>query len=362
MIYLFYQSMILRMAAAAVASFLIVIFLGRPMIRFLIRQKLGDRPEFYHSDLNQLTRDKSDIPTMGGILIIIAIFASVLIFADLGNYYIRMAMVALVWLGGVGAADDWIKLRRASGKGSRDGLRTWEKLLFQIGLAVLLSIFIQSYGRNVETTRCFYLPFKADPIYLPMLGHIIITALTIVGASNAVNLTDGMDGLAAGCLVIVSGFLLIIAWLVGVEQWASAFHLPLVARAEEMTILCASVLGSCLGFLWYNAPPAYVFMGDTGSLPLGGLIGYVAIVTRQELLLLIAGGVFVMEAGSVLLQVSFFKLTKPGAGMPGRRIFRVAPIHHHFHLGGWAEPKVVVRFWILSVIFAGLALAMLKLR
>jgi len=171
-----------------------------------------------------------------------------------------------------------------------------------------------------------------------------------------------MDGLAPGCVMIVSTVLLILAEIVGVAVWARSFHFPLVAGSAEMTVLCAAIFGSCLGFLWYNAHPAQVFMGDTGSLPLGGLLGYVAVVTRMELLLVLAGGVFVMEAGSVILQVSYFKLTRPAGGMEGRRLFRVAPIHHHFHLGGWAETKVVVRFWILGMIFAALTLATLKLR
>jgi len=360
--WLFYQSLILRIAGAAMLSFVIVMVLGPRMIRLLIRRKVGDRPEFDHADLNQLTRYKSNTPTMGGSLIVIAVFVSVLLFADLGNFYIRMAMLALVWLGGLGAADDWIKLRYSTGVGSRDGLKMWEKILFQIGLAVLLSIFMCSHGRNVETTRMFYIPFWAQPVAISLLAHVVITVGTMVGSSNAVNLTDGMDGLAAGCLMIVAGFFLLISWIVGVEQWAAIFKLPLVYRAEEMTILCGSIFGACLGFLWYNAHPAQVFMGDTGSLPLGGLMGYVAVVTRQELLLLIAGGVFVMEAVSVIVQIGYFKLTKPAGGMAGRRFFRCAPLHHHFHLGGWAESKVVVRFWLLGIIFAAVALATLKLR
>jgi len=191
---------------------------------------------------------------------------------------------------------------------------------------------------------------------------VVITILTMVGACNAVNLTDGMDGLASGCTTIVAGVLLLLSWVVGVAAWATFFDLPLVVGSQEMTVLCAAVLGGCLGFLWYNAHPAQVFMGDTGSLPLGAMLGYIAVVTRQEVLLLIAGGVFVMEAGSVLLQIGYFKATKPAAGLQGKRLFRCAPLHHHFHLGGWAESKVVVRFWLLGIIFAALALATLKLR
>ena len=368
MIYLFYRGLILRMAGAAVVSFLVVMVLAPRMIRMLVRKKIGDRPEFDHADLNQLTRHKANTPTMGGLLIVIAVLVSVLLFANTRNYYVRMALVALVWLGVLGLADDWSKLRQgSSGETRRVGLRMYQKLLFQIAPAVILGIFTYSYGREsmvdgVNPAHSFYLPFTRWAIPLGVGAYTVLTVLTMVGTSNAVNLTDGMDGLAAGCLVIVAVVLLLVSEIVGVRAWARFFNLPLVAGAAEMTILCAAIVGSCLGFLWYNAHPAQVFMGDTGSLPLGGLIGYIAVVTRQEALLLIAGGVFVMEAGSVLLQVGYFKLTKPKGGIEGKRLFRVAPLHHHFHLGGWAESKVVVRFWLLGILFAALALATLKLR
>jgi phospho-N-acetylmuramoyl-pentapeptide-transferase len=197
---------------------------------------------------------------------------------------------------------------------------------------------------------------------LPLIAYIIIGVLTMVGMSNAVNLSDGMDGLASGCVCIAMMVLLVLSWLAGVRNWAGVFNLPFIPAAAEMTVLCSAMFGATLGFLWYNAPPAQVFMGDTGSLPLGGLIGYIAIVIRHELLLLLIGGVFVMEAASVMLQVGYFKLTRPGPGLPGKRIFRCAPMHHHFHLGGWAETKVVIRFWVLGIIFAAIAIATLKLR
>ncbi len=348
-------------------SFLLIMFLGRPLIRFLVRQKLGDRPEFDHADLNELTRHKSNTPTMGGMLIVIAILVSALVFADTGNMYVRIALVVLLMFGGLGAVDDWIKLRHSAGKGTRDGLRMWEKILFQIGFAVLAAIFTYSHGRGsaiagINPAHNFYFPFKAAPIDLPLGAYVIITVLTMVGACNAVNLTDGMDGLAGGCTLIVAGVFLLVAWIVGVAEWASFFDLPLVLDSQEMAVICAAVLGASLGFLWFNAHPAQVFMGDTGSLPLGALVGYIAVVTRQEILLMIAGGVFVMEAGSVILQIGYFKLTKPTGGMEGKRLFRCAPLHHHFHLSGWSESKVVVRFWVLGIIFAALALATLKLK
>lgn len=372
MIYLFYTGQILRIAGAAVVSFFIVMLLGPAMIRFLIRKKLGDRPEFDHADLNRLSKHKSKTPTMGGILIVISILVSVLLFANFGNGYIRMGLLALLWLGFLGAIDDWKKLHASDDDDSRDGLKMYQKILFQIALPVLLAIFMRIYGSQsaildqsgkwINPATHFYFPFGIEPVFLPLIAYVIITVLTMAGASNAVNLTDGMDGLAPGCVMITSVVFLILAEIVGVPEWAINFNMPLVAGAGEMTILCAAMFGSCLGFLWFNAHPAQVFMGDTGSLPLGGMLGYIAVVTRMEMLLILAGGVFVMEAMSVILQVGYFKWTKPKGGIEGKRLFRCAPIHHHFHLGGWADTKVVVRFWILAIIFAALALATLKMR
>lgn len=373
MIYFFYQGLILRIAGAAVVSFLVVFALGPRMIGFLIRRKLGDRPEFDHADLNRLARHKSNTPTMGGALIVIAIFVSVMLFANPGNGYIRMGLFVLLWLGLLGGVDDWMKLRPPADRDTtRRGLKMYQKVLFQIALPVLLCPFLRGYGSDsgvpdqsgmlVNPVNHLYLPFKAAPIYLPMIAYIVIAVFTMVGASNAVNLTDGMDGLAPGCVMIVSAVFLILAEIVGVSVWARNFNFPLVVGSAEMTVLCAAMFGSCLGFLWYNAPPAQVFMGDTGSLPLGGLLGYIAVVTRMEPLLVLAGGVFVMEALSVILQVGYFRLTRPAGGMQGKRLFRCAPIHHHFHLAGWAESKVVIRFWLLGIIFAALTLATLKLR
>ncbi len=359
------KQLILRMVGAATLSFIVVVLLAPRVIRFLVRKKVGDRPEFDHADLNELTRHKSNTPTMGGVLIALAILVSTLMWADLGSFYVRMALFCLIWLAGLGGIDDWMKLH-AKPDQSRDGLRSSEKILFQIALAMLLAIFV--YGHGAESTyldyndqpinavRHFYLPFRASPIPMMGLGFILVTIITMVGSSNAVNLTDGMDGLASGCMVIVAGVFLVLAWVAGNNDWANFLHLPFVPEAAELTVVCASIMGACLGFLWYNCSPAQVFMGDTGSLPLGGLIGYVAVVTRQEVMLLIAGGVFVMEVVSVMIQVVYYRTSG------GKRVFRCAPIHHHFHLNGWPEPKVVVRFWLLALIFAAIALATLKLR
>ncbi len=366
--------MILRMACAAALAFLIVVMLSPRMIRFLIRMKLGDRPEFDHAGVNELTRHKSATPTMGGMLIVLAIGIGVLLFADISGMYVRMALMVLVCLGLLGGVDDWLKLRagslaaRSDGQAQpgRDGLKMWEKLLFQIALPVLIAIFIFNYGmkstgldfegRMINAAHHFYFPFKADPVELGLLSYVVITTLVMVGSSNAVNLTDGMDGLASGCMVFVTGVFLILSWVAGNQDWANFLHLPFVPRAAELAVVCAAMIGACIGFLWYNCLPAQIFMGDTGSLPLGGLIGYIAVVTRHELTLFIVGGVFVMEVVSVVMQVFYYKATG------GRRIWLCTPIHHHFHLLGWSESKVVVRFWLLSALFAAAALATLKLR
>jgi len=366
------KQLILRIVCAAVVAFVAVVAMSPGVIRFLIRKRLGDRPEFDHQALNELTRHKSATPTMGGILIVPAIFAAVLLFGDLGSDYINMALFTLVWLGVLGGVDDWLKLRHAARAaageptGGRHGLRMYQKILFQIGLAVLLAVFIYSHGRTsdavdhraevVNAAHSFYFPFKADPIALPMVAYVIITAVVMVGSSNAVNLTDGMDGLAGGCVAIATGLFLAISWVAGNDDWAKLLHMPFVPEAAELAVVCAAMIGACVGFLWYNCLPAQVFMGDTGSLPLGGLLGYIAVVTRCELVLFIAGGVFVAEAASVLLQVGYFKATG------GERLFLCAPIHHHFHLKGWAESKVVVRLWLVSILLAAVALATLKLR
>jgi len=382
------KKLTLRMVCAAVTSFLVVAMLSPRTIRWLVRMKLGDRPEFDHAALNELTRHKSATPTMGGILIVLAILASTYVFADMTNFYIRMAFMVVIWLAALGAVDDWLKLRAAriartageDAKPTRDGLRSYQKILFQVALAVLLSFFIHHHGKHscywpdgtswpigarltemldqgtYSAMQYFFLPVDAGPFALPVVAFAIVTVLVMVGSSNAVNLTDGMDGLAGGCMLIVAAVFLLLSWVTGVGAWAFQFHLPFVPTSAELTVLCAAVIGACLGFLWFNCLPAQVFMGDTGSLPLGGLIGYVAVVTRQEMMLLIAGGIFVIEAVSVILQVGYFRMSG------GRRIFRCAPIHHHFHLLGWPESKVVVRFWLLGLVFAAVAVATLTLR
>ncbi|GMU21015.1 MAG: phospho-N-acetylmuramoyl-pentapeptide-transferase [Phycisphaerae bacterium] len=359
-----YKDALFRGTCAILLSFLVVWLLGPRVIRELMRRKVGDQAEFDHKALNELAKDKKNTPTMGGILIIAAIFASVILLADLQNYYIRMGLFCMGWLGAIGFWDDRLKINPRTRSGTRDGLKTYQKLLFQIGLGVLLGIFVYKWGEQntvhlggeVDTFRILSVPFYKHGITLSLPAFWVITVLVTTGTSNAVNLTDGMDGLAAGCMALCSFVFMVLSFLVGDPGRAESLLLPHIPHTAELAVLCGAIMGSCLGFLWYNCYPAGVFMGDTGSLPLGGLIGYVAIVTRQELMLFIVGGIFVIEAMSVLLQVGYFKATG------GKRIFRIAPIHHHFHLGGWTETQTVTRFWLLAAVFAGIALATIRLR
>lgn len=364
-----YENTLFRGTCAALFCFLLML-LGLPrVIRQLMKWKLGDRPEFNHASLNELTRDKSNVPTMGGVMVIACIALAVLLLADLTSFYVQMGLVCLLWLGVLGGVDDWLKLTRKQRGDSRDGLKSHEKLLFQIGLGVVLGYYIYHHGQanlaivgtseqwtELPAYRILTVPFYKPGVELGTFSFMLLTVLVMTGTSNAVNLTDGMDGLASGCVALCALVFVILSYIVGTEDLAQKLLLPHVPRSGELVILCGAILGSSLGFLWYNCHPARVFMGDTGSLPLGGLIGFVAVVTRQELMLLIAGGVFVIEAVSVMSQVGYFKWTG------GRRLFRCAPLHHHFHLGGWSEPQTVVRFWLVGAMFAALALATIKLR
>lgn len=361
-----YENPLFRAVIAVMVAFFIVWIMGPKVIRLLIHKRLGDIPDFDHKGLNELTQHKANVPTMGGLLILFSIAATVLLLADLRIFYIHMAFFCMAWLAAVGSIDDWIKLTSKGREGTRDGLKFYQKLLFQFGLGVVLAYFIYRRGSeafadsDLQTYRVLTLPFfkgeQSFGILLSLPMFYLITVLVVAGTSNAVNLTDGMDGLASGCTALCCMVFMVLAYAVGDEALANYLLFPHIPQAGELAVLCGAMMGACLGFLWYNCHPAQVFMGDTGSLPLGGLIGYVAIVIRQELLLLIVGGVFVMEAVSVMMQVGYFKLTK------GKRIFRVAPIHHHFQLGGWTETQVVTRFWLLAVLFAALALATTKLR
>jgi phospho-N-acetylmuramoyl-pentapeptide-transferase len=358
-----YQDVMFRSVAALLTSFSIAIFLGPGIIRWLMRKKIGDRPEFHHAALNELTREKANTPTMGGLIIILAVLAGTVSWAKLNNPFVQKAIILMIWFGGLGGIDDWLKLTSDIRHRSRNGLKPWEKLLFQIGGAVLIASFLYTDFANITDGKLFWLPFYKHGLPLANWMFILIAILYISATSNAVNLTDGMDGLAAGCIGMVSMVLSVLCYVssetmarTGSITWASYLLLPHIPQSGELSVFYASILGASLGFLWYNCHPAQVFMGDVGSLPLGAAMGYGALATRNEILLLIIGGVFVIELISVVLQVGYFKYTG------GKRLFRCAPIHHHFHLSGWSEPQVVVRFWLLAAAFAAVALATLKIR
>ncbi|MBC8379171.1 MAG: phospho-N-acetylmuramoyl-pentapeptide-transferase [Planctomycetes bacterium] len=358
-----YEDVLFRAVLAALTSLLVALFLAPKVIRWLMRMKIGDRPEFHHAALNELMRERANTPTMGGMIILAAVLAGTFLWAKLNNAFIHKAIFIIIWFGGIGAVDDWLKLTSKIRHRSRDGLKAWEKLLFQFGGAVLIAIFLRSDFQPIEDALMFWLPFYKHGIPLATWVFVMLSVIYISGTSNAVNLTDGMDGLASGCLGIMSTVLVILCYIASEymsrtvqTSWASYLLLPHIPESGELCIFYASITGGILGFLWYNCHPAQVFMGDVGSLPLGAAMGYGAIVTRNEILLFIIGGVFMMELFSVVLQVGYFKYSG------GKRIFRCAPIHHHFHLAGWSEPQVVVRFWLLSIAFAVLALATLKIR
>jgi phospho-N-acetylmuramoyl-pentapeptide-transferase len=361
-----YQNTLFRGTVAILVAFLMVWALGPAVIRWLIRLKCGDIPDFDHSELNALTRHKANVPTMGGLLILFGVGTAVLLLANLTVFYVQLAFFCMLWLGALGFWDDLFKLKGKGKNQNRDGLKFYQKILFQIGLGIVLGFFIFYFGKlnfadqEVEAFRILTLPFvKGDldnPILLSVPAFMVMTILVVAGTSNAVNLTDGMDGLASGCVAMCCLVFMLLAYAVGDERVARYLQFSHIPQAGELSVLCGGMLGASLGFLWYNSSPAQVFMGDTGSLPLGGLLGFVAIVIRQELMLLIVGGVFVLEALSVMIQIGYFKATG------GKRFFLIAPIHHHFHLKGWEEHQVVVRFWLLSALFAVIAMATTKLR
>jgi phospho-N-acetylmuramoyl-pentapeptide-transferase len=351
-----------RQVLAVMLSFVLCILLGPPIIRRLKALKIGDTASFDQARLDELMKGKKGTPTMGGVFVIGSVVISTLLLADVTNFHVQMAMVCVLWLAAVGIADDWLKLTAARRSGSRQGLTSLEKILFQIGLGVVLSYFTYQHGHAVEDAHTLFFPFfKNLKIPLNLAGFVILGTIVLTGSSNAVNLTDGLDGLAAGIMAIVSFSFMVLALIAAELVVAKHLLLPHINNSEELAVIAAAMTGACLGFLWFNCNPARVFMGDTGSLALGGLIGYIAIVIRQEFMLFFVGGIFVLEALSVMMQVGYFKYTKRRFGQ-GRRILLCAPLHHHFQQKGWTESQVVVRFWLISAMLAAMALATVKLR
>jgi phospho-N-acetylmuramoyl-pentapeptide-transferase len=343
-----------RAICAGVTAFVLSLLFGNLVIRKLISLKFGQpiRTAAEVHKLYELHGAKKGTPTMGGILLIGSIVISTLLWAKPENPFVWLVLFSTLFLGGIGFYDDWLKVT----KKSSDGISSRLKFVLQCALAGVFTLFFLLDPKLSATAQQLYIPFVKDPLVLGMGAFtFIFYLLVIVGTSNAVNLTDGLDGLATGCTATVAATYAVLAYVAGNIKTASYLQIPFVQFSGELTVLCIALLGACLGFLWWNAYPARVFMGDTGSLAIGGMLGAVAICCKQELLLVIVGGVFVIEAMSVILQVASFKTT-------GRRIFKMSPIHHHFELSGWKENTVIVRFWILSVFFALLGLATLKLR
>ena len=335
-----------RAAMATVTALVLSFVLGPWVVRKLRARQAGG--ETIRADTPERHRAKAGTPTMGGILILVAVLASTLLWANLKNRYVWMIVLITAGLGLIGLLDDIRKLR------TKKGLSTKQKFGAQVLLVAALLLSLYLFPVDGFSTRLAIPFFKG---WLVNLGWLWIpfALLVIVGASNAVNLTDGLDGLAIGPVIMAGGAFAILAYLTGNFIAAEYLKIPNVKGAGELTIFCGALVGASLGFLWFNSYPAQVFMGDVGSLALGGAIGGLAVLTKAELLLPLIGGLYVVEAGSVIIQVVSFKLT-------GRRVFRMAPLHHHYELAGWAEPKIIVRFWIVSFVLALLALTTLKLR
>lgn len=349
-----FESITFRATGAALTTFLLSLWMGPWLIRVLTLLKLG-QPIRSHAEVHKLADlhgSKKGTPTMGGLMILITLTLSALLWIDPRNHYLWIVLLPTLLFGALGFLDDYQKIR----KKHSGGITSRQKFAGQILIALATGIFLLNFAETAPHAKSLHLPFLKHPV-VDNLGWfaLLFFILVMVGSSNAVNLTDGLDGLATGCATIVVGVFALFAYLTGNRVTADYLLLPLVPGVAELAIFCAAMGGSCLGFLWFNCHPARVFMGDTGSLALGGAIGVISICINQELLLVIVGGVFVIEALSVILQVASFKLT-------GRRIFAMSPLHHHFELKGWNESTVVIRFWIAGLVFALLGLATLKLR
>ncbi|EAQ63376.1 phospho-N-acetylmuramoyl-pentapeptide-transferase [Marinomonas sp. MED121] len=337
----------LRAILGVLTAFVIALIIGGPVIRMLQNLQIG---QAVRSDGPQSHLSKAGTPTMGGAMIIFSIAVSTLLWGDLSNEYVWVVLLVMLAFGAIGWVDDY---RKVVEKNPR-GLPAKWKYFWQSLFGLLAAVYLYMNASTPAETELIVPIFK--DVVLPMgIFFIVLTYFVIVGTSNAVNLTDGLDGLAILPTVLVGGALGVFAYLTGNVRFSEYLLIPYVGGAGEIVVFCAALVGAGLGFLWFNTYPAQVFMGDVGSLALGAALGVIAVIVRQEIVLFIMGGVFVMETVSVILQVGSYKLTK-------RRIFRMAPIHHHFELKGWAEPKVIVRFWIITVCLVLIGFATLKVR
>ncbi len=344
------EYIILRCGIAALLSFVLCLYFGAKLIKRLQKHGISEDTGKTDSEkLAEMHKDKKNVPTMGGITIIAAIVLTTLVCANLYNGYVLMALFTTIWFGVLGFIDDYIKLTQKHSH----GLSEVSKLIFQFGFGLILGLVLYFHLRGAESGTAITLPFlKGMTIYLGGF-YVLFVTIFIVGMSNSVNLTDGLDGLAIGCTIIVALALVVVCYIAGRVDFSSYLNVPYVPGSGELCVFCAALVGAGMGFMWYNGFPAQMFMGDTGSLAIGGIFAIVAIIIKQELLLLIMGGVFVIEALSVVIQVSVFKLTK-------HRVFKCAPIHHHFQFKGYPETKIVSRMWIVSALFAISSLISLK--
>jgi phospho-N-acetylmuramoyl-pentapeptide-transferase len=348
--------------ASLTGMFLALVF-GPWLIRKLRELQIG---QYIREEGPQEHKKKAGTPTMGGVLIVLSTAVPTLLWADLSNPFVLLALFALIAFAAIGFVDDYAKVAKRQNL----GLTSIRKLTLQLSVSVVVGIVLLVLSTYSAYSTQLVLPFfkrlRPDLVIhslvnsgslwpLAFIPFLVFVALVITGSSNAVNLTDGLDGLAIGCTVIAAGALTVLTYVSSNFRWANYLEIQYIPRVGELTVFCGALVGASLGFLWYNAHPAEVFMGDVGSLALGGTLGTIAVIIKQEVLLVFVGGIFVIEALSVILQVGSFKLR-------GKRIFRMAPIHHHFELLGWSESKVIVRFWIVALVFALFALTTLKLR
>ncbi|MEX2583943.1 MAG: phospho-N-acetylmuramoyl-pentapeptide-transferase [Gemmatimonadota bacterium] len=344
-----------RGAGAVVTAFLVAFYLGPAIIRRLRILKVG---QVVRTEGPQTHLGKMGTPTMGGVLIVLSTVIPTLLWAELTNGFILTAVVVLIWLGALGFMDDYLKVVRKK----TEGLIGRYKIIGQVSIGMILGAFLLLVPLSDVPTTWTQIPFfKTVHIDFTWPVYVLFVAFVITGSSNAVNLTDGLDGLAAGLSAIAAATFGVFAYIMGRVDTSDYLNIYYLPGAGELAIFCVALAGGCIGFLWYNAHPAEVFMGDTGSLAIGGTLGAVAVLLRSEFLLAIIGGVFVLEALSVASQTVYFKWTRRKTGT-GRRIFRMAPLHHHFEQIGWHESKVIIRFWILGIVFAMIAFATLKIR
>ena len=355
-----FQYITFRTAGAAVTALLLSWWLGPKIIAKLKQLKFSQQYEDKAEAAGGLEArvNKKGTPSMGGVMIVLTLDITALLWAR-WNEFLALTLMSVVVLAALGFYDDWVKLT----KQDKAGIHSKVKLIVQIGLGLFIALYLWNHQSMSDLVRKLMMPFYPEAVDFAGAGMVglLITVAAIVGSSNAVNLTDGLDGLAIGCTLIVAFVFIILTYIAGNVNTAEYLLVPYVEGAGELTVFCAAMIGAGLGFLWFNCHPAQVFMGDTGSLALGGSLGVIAVLIHQPFVLVIAGGVFVLEALSVMIQTGWFKYTRRKYG-EGRRVFLMAPLHHHFEKKGWHESQVVARFYILGILFAVLALSTLKLR